>query len=96
MELSAVSVQHSAKDLFLLVLADSPQLMTDRAHQKTAVFGWALAKNPYQENRIQAKGFCEGRRWGQALRCKVQGGARYKAQGWTFKRIERLPGWLIS
>jgi hypothetical protein len=42
MELSAVSGQHSAKDLFFLVLADSRQLMADRAHRKTAVLGWAL------------------------------------------------------
>jgi hypothetical protein len=41
MELSAVSIQHSAKDLFFRVLADSRQLMADRAHRKTAVFGWA-------------------------------------------------------
>jgi hypothetical protein len=42
MELSALSIQHSAKDLFFLVFADSGQLMADRAHRKTAVFGWAL------------------------------------------------------
>jgi hypothetical protein len=29
MELSAVSIQHSAKDLFFLVFADSRQLMAD-------------------------------------------------------------------
>jgi hypothetical protein len=43
MELSAVSMQHSANQLFFLVFADSRQLMADRAHRKTAVFGWALA-----------------------------------------------------
>jgi len=44
MELSAVSIQHSAKALFFLVLADSRQLMADRAHRKTEVFGWAPIK----------------------------------------------------
>jgi hypothetical protein len=30
--------------LFFLVLAGSRQLMADRAHRKTAVFGWALTR----------------------------------------------------
>jgi hypothetical protein len=42
MQLSAVSIQHSAKHLFFLVLADTRQLIADRAHRKAAVFGWAL------------------------------------------------------
>jgi hypothetical protein len=42
MELSAFSVQNSARDLFFPVFADSRQLMADRAHRKTAGFGWAL------------------------------------------------------
>jgi hypothetical protein len=44
MALSALSDQHSAKDLSFLVLADSRQLMADRAHRKTAVFEWALVE----------------------------------------------------
>jgi len=41
MKPSAISVQHSANYLFFPVLADSCLLMADRAHRKTAVFGWA-------------------------------------------------------
>jgi hypothetical protein len=40
--LSAVCVQHSAKDLFFLLLVDSLWLMAGCAHGKTAVFGWKL------------------------------------------------------
>jgi hypothetical protein len=46
----AFSGQHSAKDLFFLVFADSRQLLADRSHRKTAVFGWALR----QSNGVKA------------------------------------------
>jgi hypothetical protein len=45
MGLSAVSVQHSAKFLLFLALADSRELMADSDHQKTIVFGWALIRS---------------------------------------------------
>jgi hypothetical protein len=43
MEVSAVSEQQSANTLFLMSFAESRKLMTDSAHPKTLVSGWAPA-----------------------------------------------------
>jgi hypothetical protein len=67
MALSAVSVQHSAKDFFPLVLAESRQLMADRTHRKTAAFGWARSKPSLSNDRgLREAGLIgrnEGRFW---------------------------------
>jgi hypothetical protein len=64
MELSAVSIQHSAKDLFFLVFADSRQLMADRAHLKTAVLDGhqliLIARRRHEFTNELRHTFCEG------------------------------------